>query len=310
MKHPRISIITATYNSSHLLRHAIQSVRDSDFQDWELIVVGDCCTDDTGELIRSFADPRISFFNLEQNSGQQAKPNTVGLSKAQGEFIAFLNQDDLFFPDHLGKCVAEIEQSQADFMIIPGIKVLKSTQADFDAGNYEVQLCSVHAQGKFSSNVFSVASTWFLRREVAVRLGGWKQEKDLYVTPSQEWIFRAYQLGVRYFFPNRVGCLIILSGERKNSYGQKFSFEHDFFSKRLWDQDLKAKLMERAAVYAHRELQNQLFFQPKLLVKRVLGMPLDWILRTIKIHPSALRNRMAWGKKGSLIRKVRKDTGL
>jgi glycosyltransferase involved in cell wall biosynthesis len=310
MKDPLISIISATYNCSHLLSYAIQSVLDSDFKDWELIVVGDCCTDDTEAVVRGFSDPRIHFYNLEKNSGQQATPNNFGLQKALGKYIAFLNHDDMFFPDHLSRSIEELEISESEFLIIPGIKILRSNREDFEAGKYSVQLNSVHPDGKFSTNVFSYASTWFLKKTTAEKLGPWKMEKDLYITPSQEWIFRGYLAGVRFAFPSRVGSLIILSGERKNFYLQRSSYEHEFFSKRLRSAELKAQLLEKASVHAYKELQSQLFFQPKVLIKRLFGLPLDWILKRLKIHPSALRNKRAWGKRGSLIQKVRKDTGL
>ena len=58
---PKVSIITATYNCSHILRYAINSVLNSGFRDWELIVVGDHCTDDTQECVASFNDDRIRF---------------------------------------------------------------------------------------------------------------------------------------------------------------------------------------------------------------------------------------------------------
>ncbi|TDQ16944.1 glycosyl transferase family 2 [Algoriphagus boseongensis] len=310
MKSPLVSIIIATYNCSHLLRHAVQSVINSDFQNWELIVVGDCCTDDTEEVVGSFRDDRILYFNLPQNSGQQATPNNFGLSKAQGEYIAFLNQDDLFYPDHLSKCVKEMEDTEADFIIVPGLKIITTKKEDFEKGKYRADLCSVHPDGKFSTNIFSVASTWFFKSEIAKRIGAWNVEKDLYVTPSQEWIFRANQKGVRFHFPSRVGVMVILSGERRNSYVNKHSFEHDFFSKRMNDPELKAKLLEQAAVFAYKFVQDQFFFQPKVLVKRVMGLPLDWVLKKFKIHPTSLRFRMVWGAKGNLIQKVRKDTGL
>lgn len=310
MKSPQVSIITATYNSSHLLRHAIQSVRNSEFQDWELLVVGDCCTDDTEEVVKSYLDPRIHFFNLEKNSGQQATPNNYGLTQAKGEYIAFLNQDDMFYPDHLSSCLTEIKRSGADFMIIPGLKIISTKKEEFGKGIYRTDLCSVHPDGKFSTNVFSVASTWFFKASILKKLGPWKLEKELYVTPSQEWIFRAFQLGVQFYFPSRVGVMVILSGERKDSYVTKTSFEHEFFSTRMNDPFLKAKLLEQAAVFAYKFVQDQFFFQPKVLFKRVMGLPLDWILKLLNIHPTAFRFRKVWGKKGSLIKKVRKDTGL
>lgn len=310
MENPLISIIMATYRGSHFLVHSIPSVINQDYQNWELIVVGDGCADETDLIVNSFGDSRIHFFNLEKNSGQQATPNNFGLQKAKGKFIAFLNQDDLFFPDHLGKSLKEIQKSEADFLIVPGIKVMSSNKAYFEKGNFQVQLCSVHPDGRFSTNVFSVASTWFFKRELIEKLGPWKLEQELYITPSQEWIFRASRLGISFHFPHRVGVLVILSGERKNSYLNQFSYEHDFFSSRINNQELKSLLLEKAAVFAYKELQTQLFFQPKILIKRVFGLPLDWFLRKFGIHPNAARNRRAWGNKGNLIKKVRKDTGL
>lgn len=310
MVQPLISIITATFKGSHFLVHSIPSVIQQDYQNWELIVVGDGCTDDTEQVVNSFGDSRIRFYNLERNSGQQATPNNFGLQKAMGEFVCFLNQDDLFFPDHLTKSIEDITTSNAYFLIVPGIKILSSKKEDFDKGSFHAQLSSVHPEGRFSTNVFSVASTWFFKHEVIQKLGPWKIEQQLYITPSQEWIFRASQMRINFYFPQRVGVLVILSGERRNSYLNKFSHEHAYFGPRLNDPELKSRLMEKAAIFASRELQLQLFFKPKILIKRVFGLPLDWMLHRLGIHPNAARNRRAWGKKGNLIKKVRKDTGL
>ena len=111
MASPTISIITATYNCSHILRYAIASVLNSDFDDWELIVVGDHCTDDTEACVAGFDDDRIRFFNLEVNSGQQATPNNFGLSKARGEYVCYLNHDDLFLPWHLSTMLEAARRS-------------------------------------------------------------------------------------------------------------------------------------------------------------------------------------------------------
>jgi glycosyltransferase involved in cell wall biosynthesis len=72
---PLVSIITATYNRSNILPYTIASVLRSTFEDWELLVVGDACTDDTEQVVSAFNDPRIRFFNLAQNVGEQSGPN-------------------------------------------------------------------------------------------------------------------------------------------------------------------------------------------------------------------------------------------
>jgi glycosyltransferase involved in cell wall biosynthesis len=116
---PAVSVIIATYNRAHTLRHAVQSVCNSSFSDWELIVVGDGCTDDTAQCVSSFNDPRVRFVNLARRFGHQAGPHNHGLTLARGRYVAFLNHDDFYFPDHLEKCVAELESSGADLVWVP-----------------------------------------------------------------------------------------------------------------------------------------------------------------------------------------------
>src|SRR5436190_1872459 len=111
---PAVSVIIATYNRSYVLRHSIASVLRSDFSDFEIIVVGDGCTDDTEGVVRGFADGRIRFVNLPQNSGAQSVPNNAGVALARGRTIFFLNHDDLYFADHLGASLAFMERERAD----------------------------------------------------------------------------------------------------------------------------------------------------------------------------------------------------
>lgn len=72
-----------------MLRYAIQSVLWQTRADWELIVVGDACTDDTAEVVASFGDRRIQFLNLEHNVGEQSGPNNAGLRRARGRYVAY-----------------------------------------------------------------------------------------------------------------------------------------------------------------------------------------------------------------------------
>ena len=78
---PVVSVIIATYNRSRVLAHAIESVRYSTVSNWELIVVGDHCTDDTAAIVASFDDPRITFINLPQNVGEQSGANNEGVRR-------------------------------------------------------------------------------------------------------------------------------------------------------------------------------------------------------------------------------------
>jgi len=112
---PTITIIIATYNKSNTLNYAIQSVLWQTFTDFECWVIGDACTDDSETVVSSFKDSRLHWHNLPQNSGYQSVPTNEALRRAQGHYIAYLNHDDIWLPNHLQVLVDCIEREKADF---------------------------------------------------------------------------------------------------------------------------------------------------------------------------------------------------
>lgn len=113
---PLVSVICATFNSNALLKFALASLLDQDLADFEALIVGDACTDDSAEAVASFGDPRLHWLNLPRNSGSQAAPNNEGLRHSRGRYIAYLGHDDLWFPWHLSGLVRFIEETRADFV--------------------------------------------------------------------------------------------------------------------------------------------------------------------------------------------------
>lgn len=112
---PLVTVIIPTYNYSSVLRHAICSVLRQTYPNFELLVIGDGCTDDSEEVATSSGDPRVKWLNLEENSGSQAAPNNVALDRAAGRYVAFLGHDDLWHPWHLAAVVGELERAGAPF---------------------------------------------------------------------------------------------------------------------------------------------------------------------------------------------------
>lgn len=111
---PLVSVIIATYHRPRSLRLAIQSVLNQEYQDFEILVVGDHCTDITEQLVASFEDCRITWINLPENSGSQSLPNNEGLRLAKGTYVAYLGHDDLWLPGHLAELVWQMERKQLD----------------------------------------------------------------------------------------------------------------------------------------------------------------------------------------------------
>ena len=105
---PRVTVILPTYNWATVLPHSIGSVLSQTFDDFELLVIGDGCTDESEEVARSTGDLRVQWRNLPANTGSQAGPNSEGLRLARGEFVAYLGHDDLWLPRHLERMVAAL----------------------------------------------------------------------------------------------------------------------------------------------------------------------------------------------------------
>jgi glycosyltransferase involved in cell wall biosynthesis len=94
-----VSVMMPAYNASRFIARAVRSLIGQTYPDWELIVVDDGSTDGTGDIARGVRDPRITIVR-QVNRGEAASRNAA-LALAGGEFVAFLDADDIFFPDHL-----------------------------------------------------------------------------------------------------------------------------------------------------------------------------------------------------------------
>jgi glycosyltransferase involved in cell wall biosynthesis len=111
---PLISIIIPTYNRADLISKAIQSVIDQSYKNWELIVVDNYSDDNTKEVIEAFNDDRILML-FTPRTGSVAASRNLGVSYSKGEWIAFLDSDDWWFPNKL-ECVHNVIQKQPDLI--------------------------------------------------------------------------------------------------------------------------------------------------------------------------------------------------
>lgn len=98
---PFISIITPTYNRAHTLDDCIQSVLQQSFANYELLIIDDGSVDDTTAIVSAYKDSRITFISLDKHTGNLSYLRNFGISKSQGDFIAFLDSDDRWHPKKL-----------------------------------------------------------------------------------------------------------------------------------------------------------------------------------------------------------------
>lgn len=101
-----VSIIMPSYNTANFISETIESVLAQTYSNWELIIVDDCSTDDTDAVVCPYlADDRIRYLKNEKNSGAAVSRNRA-LREARGKWVAFLDSDDLWFPEKLEKQIS------------------------------------------------------------------------------------------------------------------------------------------------------------------------------------------------------------
>ena len=122
-----MSVVLTTFNRSELVKRAIDSVLAQTVGEFELIIVDDCSTDDTADVVSAVDDPRVSLVRHETNRGL-AEARNSGIRRAQGKFVCFLDDDDELLPNKLSAQLRAFENEDD-----PN-RVLLWTQAIVDDG--------------------------------------------------------------------------------------------------------------------------------------------------------------------------------
>lgn len=139
-----VSIITPVYNAERFIEETIKSVKSQTYKNWEMILIDDCSTDSSAEIIKEFIkfDNRIIYIKLGQNGGAAVARN-VGLDLAKGRYIAFLDSDDMWKEEKLEKQIYFMKKNKYGFTFtsyemidehesIPGKVVKVPKQIDYN----------------------------------------------------------------------------------------------------------------------------------------------------------------------------------
>jgi glycosyltransferase involved in cell wall biosynthesis len=169
---PRVSVILPTYNYGRFVGEAIQSVLGQTFQDFELIVVDDGSTDNTRDVVGSFTDPRLRYI-YKENGGESSAYN-VGIHASSGEYIAFLDSDDIWLPRKLELQVKAMESAPQAGLVYSDVLYFDSTTGAI-IEQFSRKLHGPLPRGmvleRHIEEFFAHPSTWLVRRMVFDRVG-------------------------------------------------------------------------------------------------------------------------------------------
>ena len=164
MTTPLVTVVVPTYNSQATLQYALESIGRQHWTDFEVWVVGDACTDGSGDVVGAMEDPRFHWYNRSTNSGSGGAPCNDGLHRARGQYIAYLGHDDLWFPWHLSSLV-EVARGRAPF--VHSLCALLGPRE-------HLEMCGPPADADSYRGHFVPPSCWLHERELAERVGGWR----------------------------------------------------------------------------------------------------------------------------------------
>jgi glycosyltransferase involved in cell wall biosynthesis len=287
---PLVTVVIATYNRAETLKYAIESVLWQTYKNFELWVIGDCCTDHTENVVQSFAhDQRVNWYNLPQNSGYQSKPNNEGIRRGKGEYIAYLNHDDIWLPNHLEDTVSHLQKTNADiaFSIIQWVYSFTSSQADIPL------LPNIPIPPEATAVVH--------KKSIINRIGYWKNIHETYSYPRVDFFRQAQFAGLKFeMVPALTGLKFLWAEKNYHDVGphpvymERLKTEKDYAAKELTAMLIRAEYITYSWPKGKR--LSYLLFNP------VRTLMLKW-----KIDPAALR---FWHKKGTQIKIWRKKHKL
>ncbi len=239
-----MTVVIPTYNWSTVLPYSIGSVLRQSFTDFELLVVGDGCTDDSEQVVTAIRDPRLGWINLPIHDGHQSAPNNEGLRQARGSIIAYLGHDDLWLPHHLAVMVAAIDAG-ADVvysivhMIGPEDRILAPAG---DMPRYR--------PGQW------MPPTGVVHRRIAVdRAGPWRNYREISLDPETDLWLRMHQAGFVFEGVARLTAVKFPALQRKDIYKKRLSGEQRQWTERiLAEKDLEAVEMGKLLVAKRRKL--------------------------------------------------------
>jgi len=265
----KVTVVISTYNRPDVLSVAIKSVILQTMSDWKILVIGDNCDQETEKTVTSFNDERIEYINLPYRVGDQSGPNSVGMALAMTEYLAFMNQDDVWLHEHLEYAIETLEKTKRDFFI--GKCSFAEHSKDI-VGNLKKPIFELVSPDNRTADMsfdksnilFESPSSWVIKTAHAKIIGYWNQAREIHRPPAQNWITRAWRKNTKFVFGDKITILKITPNVNittKGQYSEK-SLEHIYI----------LDLLE------NRNYDSLRKFVEKSLEHNKILFPTDWII--------------------------------
>jgi glycosyltransferase involved in cell wall biosynthesis len=171
---PLVSVVIATYNMAAYVPLAVKSVLDQIYKNIEVIIIDDGSTDATREVVKPYLnDVRVRYLFFEQNKGQAVAKN-YGVRESRGEYVAFLDGDDMWAPEKLDIQIPLFSKSEAIGVIYSRVLYIDERGKELRVADNE--LFRGRVSGPLLIRNFIGFGTCVIKRECFERLGGFREQ--------------------------------------------------------------------------------------------------------------------------------------
>ncbi|HEY9625277.1 MAG TPA: glycosyltransferase [Crinalium sp.] len=189
---PLISIITPVYNGEKTIRETIASVLNQTFQDFELIIVDDSSQDATLDILASITDPRLKVFSYAKTN--QSNNRNLGIAQATGDYLAFIDADDLWTADKLERQLAALQDNSQAAIAYSWTDYIDESGQFLRSGSHITANGNVYAQ-LLLTNFIENGSNPLIKRSAVLEVGGF----DPSLLTAEDWDLWL-RLAARYEF--------------------------------------------------------------------------------------------------------------
>lgn len=277
---PLISVVIPTYNRAKDLKRALISVISQSYQNWEVIIIDNNSSDNTDEIIRDFADQRIFTYKIN-NLGIIAMSRNMGIEKAKGEIIAFLDSDDWWTPNKLEESVSVLNQN-FDFvyhdLLIIRTENKKLNRRTVGARSLEQPIYDdLILNGSVIPN-----SSVVVKKRLLQKIGGLSEERELIAAEDYDcWLRLSLVTEKFYCIPKTLGYY--WQGLTNNSNPKAKNINLKRLQELYFDPYLEKHQLETPTWILYQNLRTQYllknFRQVTPILKKLLKRPLPFSIK-------------------------------
>ncbi len=297
---PFFSVVIAAYNPGERILPTIRSVLAQSYREFEVLVVGDGCSDATGEILAASFGEVVRFENLDRNYGCQSYPNNAGIGLSRGTHVAYLGHDDVWSAHHLEALTTVIQRVDPDFAVSGAVY-------HAPAGSKYYWFTGSFDDPSTAGREFFPPSSFAHRRDVIQKIGPWRDPQEISAPVDCEFLLRAFANGCSFVSTKVTTVHKFAAGHRYLWYRFPSSHEQQRMLDRLLRaggeteilREIEADLADGAEALTIRYMDYSRFAPGQLYreARQVKGLdrpPLLDVERALKIAPPSCPAALDW----------------